>query len=324
MYCDLNLLLAGIKISTVAKSYGLEVKPRGLSRCVFHADKTPSMSVEPAGRYGADLFRCFGCGISGDVVGFFARIAGIDRRKAVKELLRGYQPQVHYVRPEGLPEAFKAPSKVISDLDQGSPSELAQLASLRGISIQALELALARGLLRFGHYARERSWVVTDDDRYAIQHRPLRRGLWFGRTKAMSAKGSTTRVPLGLSRVGQSERVHIVEGGPDLMAVHQVILGATGCASESEVALGFLGAAVELEDEVVAALTGKDVIIWAHSDHVGIDSANRKQGQLRSVCSSVTTVMPAEIISSAKDLNDLLVAPGGCEALYVIGGGRHV
>jgi hypothetical protein len=324
MDSSLDQLLAAVRISSVAQAYGVDVRQQGMSRCVFHADRTPSMSVEPVGRFGADIFRCFGCGAIGDVVGFLSRLAGFSRRRAVKALLNGFVP-LGAIIPRPAPQiGFKAPSRADVALDAGTPEDLARLSALRGIPVAALSMAVSRGLLRFGVYANERAWVVTDDDRYAVQFRPMRKGLWFGRQKAMSAKGSTTRVPVGLGGVGGAAKVHIVEGGPDLLAVHQLILMSDELAPDCQAALGFLGAAVELEPDVVSALADKHVVIWAHSDQPGVASASRKHRQLKGVCQSVRMVVPADILGGVKDLNDLLVAPGGSQALISREGFRHV
>ena len=92
MDADLSMRLASVRIATVARSYGMEIRERGLSKCVFHDDRTPSLSVTPSGKFGADLFNCFGCGAAGDVVGFLARLTGVDRRTAFKAVLNGFTP----------------------------------------------------------------------------------------------------------------------------------------------------------------------------------------------------------------------------------------
>jgi hypothetical protein len=50
--------------------------------CPFHADKTPSFSVND----GKGLFHCFGCGASGDVFDFTMEIEGIGFREAKARL----------------------------------------------------------------------------------------------------------------------------------------------------------------------------------------------------------------------------------------------
>lgn len=50
--------------------------------CPFHAEKTPSFSVNPA----KQIFYCFGCGAGGNVFSFLMKHEGITFPEAVKEL----------------------------------------------------------------------------------------------------------------------------------------------------------------------------------------------------------------------------------------------
>ncbi len=52
--------------------------------CPFHEEKTPSFVVSPE----KQIFHCFGCGASGDVIKFLMRIEDIDFKAAVKELAK--------------------------------------------------------------------------------------------------------------------------------------------------------------------------------------------------------------------------------------------
>ncbi len=50
--------------------------------CPFHHEKTPSFSVNAAERF----YHCFGCGVSGDVIGFVKEYENVDFRQAVQIL----------------------------------------------------------------------------------------------------------------------------------------------------------------------------------------------------------------------------------------------
>jgi hypothetical protein len=54
--------------------------PDYLGLCPFHQERTPSLRVH------ASYFHCFGCGVSGDVIDFLARIEGISKGAAIREL----------------------------------------------------------------------------------------------------------------------------------------------------------------------------------------------------------------------------------------------
>ena len=62
-----------------AERYGLSVNQSGMTRCPFHEDHNPSMKVD-------DRFYCFGCGASGDVIDFTARLFGISLKDATEKL----------------------------------------------------------------------------------------------------------------------------------------------------------------------------------------------------------------------------------------------
>jgi len=50
--------------------------------CPFHSEKTPSLSVHPSKKF----WKCFGCGVSGDVFTFIQKIEGITFIEAVELL----------------------------------------------------------------------------------------------------------------------------------------------------------------------------------------------------------------------------------------------
>jgi DNA primase len=295
----------------------MEIRERGLSKCVFHDDRTPSLSVTPSGKFGADLFNCFGCGASGDVVSFLARLAGVDRRTAFKAVLHGFTPAVAMqIKPNSKPRQSEAVSRFHEiELEEGSDADFQSLSELRGISEAGLRLAADRGFVRFGRYSGERAWAVVDHAAKSLQFRPLRAGTWFGGRKAMCPQGVSTRVPLGLSQLDRAQRIHLMEGGPDFLAAHQLILALADTQVDSWAAIGFLGASIEPSPEACHALTDKDVVIWAHADAPGIKSALRKLELITPHVRSVSVMVASELIPAANDLNDLIKSPGGMEAI---------
>jgi hypothetical protein len=60
-----KIINANLKITDVAKKYGLEVK-KDKCVCPFHADKDPSLSFNDE----KNVFYCFGCGSKGDIIEF--------------------------------------------------------------------------------------------------------------------------------------------------------------------------------------------------------------------------------------------------------------
>ena len=54
--------------------------------CPFHAEKTPSFSVNPQGQF----YHCFGCGESGDVFSFVMKYHHLEFPEALKLLARKF------------------------------------------------------------------------------------------------------------------------------------------------------------------------------------------------------------------------------------------
>ena len=71
---------AAVTLRQAAKAYGLRVLPNGMTCCPFHEDKHPSLKLNE------DYFFCFGCGASGDVIDFTARLFGISLKDAAEKL----------------------------------------------------------------------------------------------------------------------------------------------------------------------------------------------------------------------------------------------
>lgn len=73
-----------LTLSSVIKD-AVELRPSGggfIGLCPFHDEKTPSFNV----RDSAGLYKCFGCGASGDMLNFIMRLRGIAFKEAVAEL----------------------------------------------------------------------------------------------------------------------------------------------------------------------------------------------------------------------------------------------
>ena len=71
---------AAVSPRDAAVSYGLSVSRNGMTCCPFHEDRRPSMKLNE------DYFFCFGCGASGDVIDFTARLFGLPTNDAARRL----------------------------------------------------------------------------------------------------------------------------------------------------------------------------------------------------------------------------------------------
>ncbi|WP_324199228.1 CHC2 zinc finger domain-containing protein [Bacillus subtilis] len=86
---SLNYIITEIKskidILTVVEESNLHLSKRGrnyMGLCPFHNEKTASFSVNPQ----KNIFKCFGCGISGDQINLYARLHDIDNGQAIYQL----------------------------------------------------------------------------------------------------------------------------------------------------------------------------------------------------------------------------------------------
>ncbi|MGG0848818.1 CHC2 zinc finger domain-containing protein [Peribacillus simplex] len=88
---SLNYIITEIKskidILTVVEESNLHLRKRGrnyMGLCPFHSEKTASFSVNPQ----KNIFKCFGCGVSGDQINLYAQLHGMDNGQAVYQLLQ--------------------------------------------------------------------------------------------------------------------------------------------------------------------------------------------------------------------------------------------
>lgn len=80
----LEELLGKSDIVSVISRY-IDLSKRGTQfwgRCPFHNEKTPSFAVNSRGQY----FKCFGCGVGGDVISFIRKRENLEFMEAVKLL----------------------------------------------------------------------------------------------------------------------------------------------------------------------------------------------------------------------------------------------
>ena len=79
-----ELVKQNICVPDAAEHYGLQVNRNGMCSCPFHEDQHPSMKLNE--RY----FYCFGCGATGDVIDFVARLFGLNSYEAAQKLAQDF------------------------------------------------------------------------------------------------------------------------------------------------------------------------------------------------------------------------------------------
>ena len=71
---------AAVTVRQAAEHYGLKVGHGNMACCPFHNDHTPSMKLNE------DYFYCFGCGATGDVIDFVARLFNLSNYGTAQKL----------------------------------------------------------------------------------------------------------------------------------------------------------------------------------------------------------------------------------------------
>ncbi|MDE6373280.1 MAG: AAA family ATPase, partial [Clostridia bacterium] len=75
-----------VKIAEAVSLFGLQLNSRDKCHCPFHREKTPSFSVDRKN----NIFTCFGCGESGDVIAFAAKMRDVEPLEGAKYLAEAF------------------------------------------------------------------------------------------------------------------------------------------------------------------------------------------------------------------------------------------
>ena len=117
------------ELGEVLAEKGIATKRKGKSlvaSCPFHEEKTPSFTVTPS----KGLFHCFGCGISGDVIGFVSRYDKVSFPEALETLAHRAGLSLEKVMEEKPRRSRRVSSKSVPSRSPSLPSP----EILRGLS----------------------------------------------------------------------------------------------------------------------------------------------------------------------------------------------
>ena len=98
-----------VTVREAAQMYGVEVNRNDMACCPFHDDKHPSMKLNE------EYFYCFGCGATGDVIDFTARLYNLAPREAAEKLAQDFglaydsqaPPRRRYIRQRTEGQKFR-------------------------------------------------------------------------------------------------------------------------------------------------------------------------------------------------------------------------
>ena len=283
--------------------YGYEGNPLKSCKSPFRDESNSSFSVFAGGTAWKD----HGTGEGGDSVTFIQMAEGLSNADACRKIIS--------YAGGGLP-AFRPPAKVSKPKSRKpkpptfsqSESQKEQLAELRNVSPEAIEICLERGLLKFGNWKRYPSWFITDKTGQNIQVRRLDGEPWPQiNAKAWTLPSSHASWPIGLEESLHYPIVLLVEGGPDLLAAAH-FAWCEGRDKETAI-VAMLGASQKMKSVALAALAGKRIRIFSHNDRSGIAATKRWAKQLKNVGSVVDAVSFDGLVQTdgaeVCDLNDL-------------------
>ena len=96
---------AAVTPMQAAEHYGLRGLPNGMTCCPFHEDRHPSLKLNE------DFFYCFGCGASGDVIDFTARLFGISLKDAAEKLAADFSINPRPPEQSEIPNCHAEPTR---------------------------------------------------------------------------------------------------------------------------------------------------------------------------------------------------------------------
>ena len=105
---------AEVKIADVVERFGVKLDRNDKGLCPFHHEKTPSFSVDRKN----NIFTCFGCGETGDVITFVAKLKGIEPLEAVKLLAEEYRVDIEEKTQVKKPTVKEYIRRCLTDIDK--------------------------------------------------------------------------------------------------------------------------------------------------------------------------------------------------------------
>lgn len=289
-----------VTIYDIARIYFPGWNPAKSCKSPFREDKSPSFSVYDNGK----RYKDFGTGEKGDAIEFLASAVHLSRSEAFKR----------FMEMAGVSNNKPVPKGKWPEFTTGTANDIHALAHLRNLSLDSVQLAQDRGILRFASIidvdVRARAWVLCGQDRKCALTRRLDGKPWNhlpNHPKSKTLAGSVASWPIGITESEKYPDIALVEGGPDFLAAFHFIWAE---GKEAQVAPVLLSSAsVRIHDEALPLFKNKRLRIFPHMDDAGNEAAIKWEQQLKSICSHVECFDLSGLLringERVKDLNDL-------------------
>lgn len=98
----LETIKNSVSIYDILGCYNLSTNRAGFIVCPFHAEKTPSMKIYSK----TNTYKCFGCGVFGDVIDFVAKMEKVNTRNAMEIIATKFGLDV-FISESTSPEIIK-------------------------------------------------------------------------------------------------------------------------------------------------------------------------------------------------------------------------
>jgi len=319
--------LGSIDLQELKKQCPLKVlmKRMGLSKYAKKSCCSPFREEEKASwgifeKDGHWFWKDHGTGDHGDEIDFLARHFKMDARSNFQELLERYAGYAQ--QPDDDQDVMIKSKKPVANKEKpdcsgfhrGNELEIQRVSQTRNIKQEALEWAQDRGVLMFGTWYPFGVYGITDSKGKAMALRRLD-GKMFpaggdnGERKAHTLKNSVIDWPIGIIEAKDCDRILLLEGVPDFLAAHQVIMDEN--AKDKVAPVCMLAAGVDIGSEGLQFFKGKQVRIVAHVDKAGKEAAAKWQKQLLAAGSGSVAIVDLSKVQvpngvKIKDLNEFL------------------
>ena len=308
---NIDDLKSRLPLPDLMKKLGLSEYAQASCKSPFRQDEKPSWGIfEREGRW---HWKDLGTNESGDEINFLARYLGLNEEFDFPMLLHIYE---HFA--DGLPLRARTSSTRVNKpnctgFQKGALEQLARLSALRGISVEALQFVQEREVLIFGQWHGHEVFGVKDSSERILEVRRLDGQMFPAEGSLTERKSHTIRYsqkswPVGILQTKNQPMIVLVEGLPDFLAVHQIILDEGAVDRVAPVAM--LSANVRIAAEALELFRGKHVRMLPHADVAGRNGAVEWKQQLQEAGASkvdfVDFASVKAVDKSIKDLNDFL------------------
>jgi hypothetical protein len=306
---------ARITIPILAEKLCPGWKPSTQCLSPFRDEKKASFSVYADGRKWKDFTTDEG----GDLFDFYRKAEGCTDKQAflaLKSMLDGGTiGAAPIIRAAARPEGEK--KQYHPDLFKLRDNDLAELSRLRSIAVDALQIAVDRGLLYGSVLKGRKAFVVTDRTRKSYNARRLDGKPWEhlpSTSKAWLLWGSNGNWSIGIQEAADFQAIALCEGGPDFLSAfaHAYASGVENLVAP----VCMSGASGRIAADALSFFKDKRVRVFVHDDRAGYDAGERWAKQLSGIASKVDGFAFGGLTdvdgSSIGDLNQLLRVDCDC------------